>query len=378
LRIPFLTAAVAAAGILALSLPARAIDLAYQLNPAHDGQVKFAKPFHGPLKRRWSTDLGGKVSPPLYADGRVFVSVVKDGWTFLDALDSDTGEVLWEVNTLGSLLPAYDNGRVYVVSQSGLVQAYNAQDGSVAWTEQQSGQSSSYWSSPVAAGGGVYFHLASSGTLYSRAGKTGTLRWDAGVSGTEVLPAVAGSTVFTAAPCLVIALDAKTGDRRWTYDTGCSGGGGGMPIYFEGRIYVNDGMESVVLDAAKGKKLRNFPKYYYPPAFWTNPSGNSPGFLLDGTGRLHAFDTVTGRNLWNSKRHRFDTPPLVISDTVVIGSGFRLYGLDTRTGAILWSQDTGTFIEASFPNGPIGLGAGDGKVFIPNDTAVSAWGSPRQ
>jgi len=219
---------------------------------------------------------------------------------------------------------------------------------------------------------------ADGGTLYSRAGKTGTLRWDAGVSGTEVLPAVAGSTVFTAAPCLVIALDAKTGDRRWTYDTGCSGGGGGMPIYFEGRIYVNDGMESVVLDAAKGKKLRNFPKYYYPPAFWTNPSGNSPGFLLDGTGRLHAFDTVTGRNLWNSKRHRFDTPPLVISDTVVIGSGFRLYGLDTRTGAILWSQDTGTFIEASFPNGPIGLGAGDGKVFIPNDTAVSAWGSPRQ
>ena len=376
MRFLFKAVTAAACGLLVCaSVHAADIAATYQLNAAHDGQIKFVKPFKGPLVRKWSVDLGGGVSSPVFADGRVFGAVSKNDGTYLDALDASSGAVLWEVNTQGSLQSAYDGGHVYMVNGSGLVQAYNAADGSIAWTEQQDGQGF-YYSSPVASGGNVFFLSASSGDLTARNGKRGTFRWNAGAGGTEMLPAVVGSTVFTASPCNVFAFDTKTGGRKWAFQTGCSGGGGGMPIYFEDRIYVNDGAESVVLNAENGKKVRKLATFFYPPAFWTNPSGDSLGFVLDDAGQLHAFDTVTGQKVWTTQS-AFTTPPLVINDTIVIGRGYDLYGLDVNTGAVLWSQSLEVSIGVGFFNAPLGFGAGTNRLFVPNDTAISAWQSPK-
>src|SRR6185312_17268448 len=59
-------AAAIASGSLAFA-PARAADTAasFQLNAAHDGQIKFDRPFRALPKRKWTVDLGDGVSSPL-------------------------------------------------------------------------------------------------------------------------------------------------------------------------------------------------------------------------------------------------------------------------------------------------------------------------
>jgi outer membrane protein assembly factor BamB len=368
-------AAVAVAGSLAMPAPARAEPAgSVQLNPAHDGQITFSRPFAGPLKRRWSVDLGGTFVYPVFGDGRLFVTVVRQQHSFLDALDAASGALLWEVETQDGRGPAYERGLVFVVDKLGLVQAYSAQDGSLAWSkQQQSGTQPFYFDPPVAAGGTLYFDgIGSSATLYSLDAKTGERRWAFDSTQGESIPAVAGHTVYTSFPCRESALNPKTGKARWTYDTGCSGGGASTTVYFENRLYINEGRNFVVLDAATGTKVGDAPFFKYLPAFWTNPSGHSMGFYVDSHNKLCGFDTVTSQTVWQTGRPRFAIAPLVINGTVVIGTAKgRLFGLDPQTGGVLWSQNLGTAIHAQIA--PYTFAAGGNTLFVPSDTKLSAW-----
>src|SRR3569832_392054 len=368
---------VAVAAASGFTFCAHAVDIAgsYQLNPAHDGQMKFTKPFIGPLTRKWITDLGGYPSYPVYGDGRVFVTVYKNDQTYLDALNAKSGAVLWEVSTPNTLQPAYDNGRVYVVDRYGLVQAYNAEDGSTAWSIQQENAQSFYFDPPVAVGGGLYFVGTGSGvTLYGLDGTSGIRRWEARGPAGESVPAVTGTTVFVTYPCIDYAYDVATGNLKWSYQLECDGGGGGTPVVFNNRVYINDTADNVVLDATTGKHVSNIIGYEFPPAYRTTAGGDSMGIVVDRKSHLHGFDSVTGDKMWVNKHHSFVTPALVINGAVVIGdSDGNLYGLNPSTGEANWSQRLGLLISAGF-QGVAGMSAGANKLFVPHMTALSAWG----
>ena len=72
-------AAIAWLGVLAEGAAASAAQggktqaVAFQIDVAHSGATEFAK-FATPLKRKWNVNLGGWVSYPLIANGRVFRS----------------------------------------------------------------------------------------------------------------------------------------------------------------------------------------------------------------------------------------------------------------------------------------------------------------
>ncbi|HMG77030.1 MAG TPA: FG-GAP repeat protein, partial [Pyrinomonadaceae bacterium] len=75
--------------------PTKGTAVAYQIDATHSGaQFDTVTP---PLARRWSRDLGGQISYPLIANGRIFVTVA----TKLYALDEVNGATLWGPVDLG-------------------------------------------------------------------------------------------------------------------------------------------------------------------------------------------------------------------------------------------------------------------------------------
>jgi outer membrane protein assembly factor BamB len=81
----------------------------------------------------WQATLGGRLTAPTVAAGKVFVASV-DTHT-VHALDQDTGESLWSFTTGGRVdsPPTYDRGLVLFGSTDGFVYAVQAADGVLAW-----------------------------------------------------------------------------------------------------------------------------------------------------------------------------------------------------------------------------------------------------
>ncbi len=82
--------------------------MAYQIDPAHDGNQALGAPRAGSLPRKWKSTLGGTsgspagagdVSYPVIAGGRVFVTVenTQSYGTHLYALNASTGARDWSV-----------------------------------------------------------------------------------------------------------------------------------------------------------------------------------------------------------------------------------------------------------------------------------------
>jgi len=81
----------------------------------------------------WRCDLGGRLSAPTSADGKVFVCSV-DRHT-VHALGQDTGEQLWYYVAGGRVdsPPTYWRGCVYFGSADGRIQCLSAADGALVW-----------------------------------------------------------------------------------------------------------------------------------------------------------------------------------------------------------------------------------------------------
>jgi outer membrane protein assembly factor BamB len=81
----------------------------------------------------WKTRLGGRLTQPTIADGRLFVAA-RDTHTIY-ALNAETGEQLWSYTTGGQsdTPPTYVHGLVVFGSADGYVYALSAEDGQLAW-----------------------------------------------------------------------------------------------------------------------------------------------------------------------------------------------------------------------------------------------------
>lgn len=85
------------------------------------------------LVRAWQTELGGRLSPPTIAAGKVFVAAIDRHTVY--ALDAKTGQVLWSYTTGGRVdsPPTYYRGYLLFGSADGYVYALRAKDGVLAW-----------------------------------------------------------------------------------------------------------------------------------------------------------------------------------------------------------------------------------------------------
>jgi len=103
----------------------------YRHDPARHGSTPAPVPTE--LKRAWRAELGGRLTQPVVADGRLFVAAV-DAHT-VHALDAADGKRLWRYTAGGRVdsPPTAHAGRVLFGSADGWVYCLRATDGALAW-----------------------------------------------------------------------------------------------------------------------------------------------------------------------------------------------------------------------------------------------------
>ena len=103
----------------------------YRADPMRRGMSRTVLPLE--LGVEWGTDFGSRISPPVQAGGRAYVSVIEKHQ--VAALDAATGELLWTHHCGGRVdsPPALHKGLVIFGCRDGWVTALRDTDGEVAW-----------------------------------------------------------------------------------------------------------------------------------------------------------------------------------------------------------------------------------------------------
>jgi outer membrane protein assembly factor BamB len=104
----------------------------YRSTAARSGQVQTTVPANE-LKRAWQTAVGGKLSPPVVAAGKLFVASVNSHE--VHALDARSGQKLWSFTAGGRVdsPPTIWQGRVLFGCTDGYVYCLQAADGAWQW-----------------------------------------------------------------------------------------------------------------------------------------------------------------------------------------------------------------------------------------------------
>ncbi|MFJ2607471.1 PQQ-binding-like beta-propeller repeat protein [Streptomyces sp. NPDC091279] len=243
------------------------------------------------------------------ADGRIHAS---DGPT-LFALEAREGADLWRLSTDAWVYSLQaDRGTVVTGSRGGGVQAWEASSGQKLW------------------------EITGCQTDFESP---------------EAGPAVHEGTVYVWQDARLRALDARTGDERWSYPVGDAGSCGGVPIRLthapDGYVYLSAGTRVLALDVASGQVKWHFEApaaFLSPPAFVPGPAVTGGGvYLADYLGTVYALDAADGRDRWRiatESRASID-PVLVAAGHVHVGSGKGLYTLDAVTGTPKWRFQAG-------------------------------------
>lgn len=173
--------------------------------------------------------------------------------TTLYALSLPDGKQLWQRPLGQGQYPSalqVVNGQVYVSSnrdgsskREGYITAFNAQTGTTAWQSKKITDGFVY---DITVDHGVIYGSVTGSYVFAYDTRTGKTLWrkDANVMGVSAPPQVDGSTVYITASSetspseTVVALDAKSGDVKWTYPADLQGKSSISKIVQNGVIYV--------------------------------------------------------------------------------------------------------------------------------------------
>ncbi|MET7777384.1 serine/threonine-protein kinase [Streptomyces mirabilis] len=243
------------------------------------------------------------------ADGRIHAS---DGPT-LFALSAREGADLWRLSTDAWVYSLKaDRGTVITGTRGGGVQAWEASNGQKLWE---------------ITGAQTDFESPEAG------------------------PAVHDGTVYVWKDARLRALEARTGEERWSYPIGDAASCGGVPVRItsapDGYVYISAGTRVLAVDVAGGHVRWHFEApavFLSPPTFVPGPAVTGGGvYLADYLGTVYALDATDGRDRWRiatEARSSID-PVLVAAGHVHVGSGKGLYTLDAVTGTPKWRFQAG-------------------------------------
>lgn len=285
-----------------ISSPAVAGALVYV--GAGDGKLNALDAQSG--KVMWSFPTGGAIVSSPAVSGRTVFFGSNDGKLY--ALDANSGDFKWAYSTGGSIdrsSPAVSSDLVYVGSSDGKVHAVDASTGDLRWTVDTG--NTTHRSSPSVAGGKVFIGSYSR-SIYALDGQTGEIRWTYSTDGAiDSSPAVANGLVYVGSyDGKLYALDSVNGAMRWGYSIGSVAS---APAVAGGLVYVGSSQEGaqagtavLALDAQTGER-----KWSYLIAGPANcgfaPPAVANGILYAGTcvargdgqwppdGRLYAFES---------------------------------------------------------------------------------------
>ncbi|MGW9146380.1 outer membrane protein assembly factor BamB family protein, partial [Streptomyces rochei] len=294
-----------------------------------------------PWRFRMSNDVWGT---PAVAEDLVYVTSFE-----VHALDVATGRRRFKTRDVAWSMAVAD-GRIHA-SDGPTLFALDAREGADLWRVQTDA-----W---------VYSLQAERGTVVTATRGGGVQGWEA--SGGQKLWEVTGcqtdfespeagaalhdGTVYVWQDARLRALDARTGDERWSYPIGDAASCGGVPVRVapaaDGYVYVSAGTRVLALEVASGHVRWHFEApavFLAPPAFVPGPAVTGGGvYLADYLGTVYALDATDGRDRWRiaTEARSATDPVLVAAGHVHVGSGKGLYTLDAVTGTPKWRFQAG-------------------------------------
>ena len=342
----------------------------WQIDAGHSGGSG-GGPRQLPLSARWSRDLGGSVSYPLIAGGRVF-AIAETGngslGSTLFALDAATGRDLWGPIDLGMrALFTYGDGQVFVINADGILRSFDAATGRQRWIVK--GPPSN--APPVFKDGTLYLNRefnSSWSALHAVSPVDGHLIWERFYASDDVAPAVADGMAFTAIMCGPNAgWDATTGALEWYTPSVCSSGSGHRtPIAGGGLVWLRSvfGRLPEARDARTGALVVTFTADA-APAF-----DATQGYFLD-RGGIEARAPRTQEVRWRfTGDGQLTAAPIVANGYVYAASASgQVWAVDAATGAVAWSANAGAPVLPPTEDGIrplfVALAAGGGVVAVP-------------
>ncbi|MCX5048954.1 MULTISPECIES: outer membrane protein assembly factor BamB family protein [unclassified Streptomyces] len=294
-----------------------------------------------PWRFRMSNDVWGT---PSVAGDLVYVTSFE-----VHALDVATGRRRFKTRDVAWSMAVAD-GRIHASDGPSLF-ALDCREGADLWR-----LSTDAWVYSLKADRGTVVTGTRGGGVQAREASTGQKLWELTGAQTdfespESGPAVHEGTVYVWQDARLRALDARTGDERWSYPIGDAASCGGVPVRIthapDGYVYVCAGTRVLAIDVASGRVKWHFEApavFLSQPTFAPGPAVTGGGiYLADYLGTVYALDATDGRDRWRiaTESRASVEPVLVAGGHVHVGSGKGLYTLDAVTGTPKWRFQAG-------------------------------------
>ncbi|MFD7471940.1 PQQ-binding-like beta-propeller repeat protein [Streptomyces sp. NPDC059837] len=294
-----------------------------------------------PWRFRMSNDVWGT---PSVAGDLVYVTSFE-----VHALDVATGRRRFKTRDVAWSMAVAD-GRIHA-SDGPTLFALNAREGADLWR-----LSTDAWVYSLKADRGTVITGTRGGGVQAWEASNGQKLWEITGAQTdfespEAGPAVHEGTVYVWKDARLCALEARTGEERWSYPIGDAASCGGVPVRItsasDGYVYISAGTRVLAVDVAGGHVRWHFEApavFLSPPTFVPGPAVTGGGvYLADYLGTVYALDATDGRDRWRiaTEARSSIEPVLVAAGHVHVGSGKGLYTLDAVTGTPKWRFQAG-------------------------------------
>ena len=200
----------------------------------------FVEPASWPetLTRKWKVDVGEGYGTPLVIADTVYVFTRRNRIEVMTALNADTGKELWHTSYPAPYAPAtpaaahgvgpkatplFHNGRVYTLGVAGMVSAFDAATGKLAWQTPAPPDQPSYGTavSPVGDKDLIVVHPGNHGPLTAFDANTGAVKWtgsDRGAYASPIIVELGGiRQVVTMTQQSVLSVSLSDGTPLWEY-----------------------------------------------------------------------------------------------------------------------------------------------------------------
>jgi outer membrane protein assembly factor BamB len=288
-----------------------------------------------PWRFRMSNDVWGT---PAVEGGLLYVTSFE-----VHALDVASGrrqfktkDVAWTMVVAGGRIHASDGPSLF---------ALDAADGGERWRTAIDG-----WVYAVQADAGTVVTGTRGGVVQAWDAERGTLRWERTGAQTEFEspdsgPTVEGRVVLYQGGGLLHAVDALGGGELWSYPVDEPGAAGSVvtrPVVAGGIVHLTAGTRVLALDARTGAERWHFEApavMFAPPVHVPGPGAAGGGiYVTDHLGTVYALDPADGRDRWRvaTEPRQSLEPVVVAAGGVHLGAGSALYTLDAVSGTPRW------------------------------------------
>ncbi|GAA0315557.1 PQQ-binding-like beta-propeller repeat protein [Bacillus carboniphilus] len=294
-------------------------------------------------------------SEMIYAEGQLFVGYGNrffqddgtrgTGESGMLSLDPETGDILWDFQTKGEVMPtpAYDNGTVYITTGDRHLYAIDPKSGKEKWSLNLDSRVS--MSSPNIKDGVLYVGGADPYAFYAVDLEEREIKWqqvfDQVTSGLDDVPAVIFNDQLVITTGVesdekhnhkIYAMDITTGDIVWEDSLGMGAmvdnNKSGAPIIYEDKVFVGSPI----------------------------------------TQKFYSYNAESGEKEWEYKSHVNKAPPVAENGVVYFTDTKGIvYGFDTESGELLGQKTLGGKLAPSGPvlmNGHLIVGSQDSNVYV--------------